>query len=305
MPDGSQHTAVAREILVRYLDAWVPAALHGARRVTYASDGSLDDARAALRVFGEFVDRLRGRELAMVLATSEERDAREWTRELDGLHRELGAPTELKVRVAAGPLAAVLGDRRRAGPTLLYLNGTGPATPANEVARLVAGGAAELLLAVHPRTEGQPAGALAAGYRDAVRAAGLSATLLAELVDHGGDSHLLLFATPAVKHLEKFKDELWSVDEFAGVRYRDPFDTGRTLLDISLTPDLGPLRRSVLAQLAGQRRTVAQLRQWSLEETLYRPADLNRALTGLLHSAAIGREPDKGRLTADTLIWAS
>ena len=62
---------VTRELLVRYLDSWAPAALHGAKRATFAQvwagEPDAEAAEAALRVFGEFADRLRGRRLAVVL----------------------------------------------------------------------------------------------------------------------------------------------------------------------------------------------------------------------------------------------
>ncbi len=49
-------------------------------------------------------------------------------------------------------------------------------------------------------------------------------------------AQLLVFATTSGKSLEGFKDALWAVDEYAGVRYRDPGDPERHLIDISLTP---------------------------------------------------------------------
>ena len=64
---------VTRELLVRYLDVWTPAALHGAKRVTfaYASSEPAEDlaatAEAALRGFAEFDDLLRARRLTYVI----------------------------------------------------------------------------------------------------------------------------------------------------------------------------------------------------------------------------------------------
>src|SRR3954469_14707845 len=59
-----------REVLVRHLEAWAPAALHRARRATYVhgyadSDGGAS-AEAALRVFVEQSDLVRGRELTVL-----------------------------------------------------------------------------------------------------------------------------------------------------------------------------------------------------------------------------------------------
>src|SRR3954451_13714271 len=73
-PDGvEQGMTVAdlkREVLVRHLETWAPAALHRARRATYAH-GYADAgggvlAEAALRVFAEQSDLVRGRELTML-----------------------------------------------------------------------------------------------------------------------------------------------------------------------------------------------------------------------------------------------
>ena len=59
-----------REVLVRHLETWASAALHRARRATYVhgyadADGGFQ-AEAALRVFAEQSDLVRGRELTML-----------------------------------------------------------------------------------------------------------------------------------------------------------------------------------------------------------------------------------------------
>src|SRR3954454_20956831 len=66
---------VKREILVRHLEAWAPAALHRGRRATYVhgyadADGGVA-ARAALGVFVEQSDLVRGRELTMLAVAGE------------------------------------------------------------------------------------------------------------------------------------------------------------------------------------------------------------------------------------------
>ncbi|MBM0260846.1 hypothetical protein JNW89_33520, partial [Micromonospora sp. 4G55] len=59
---------VLRELLVRQLDHWLPAALHRSRRATLAlSYADPDAAEAALRVVAEFSDRLRGRRLTVLV----------------------------------------------------------------------------------------------------------------------------------------------------------------------------------------------------------------------------------------------
>ena len=53
---AAAHAAVKRELLVRYLDAWAPAALHGARKATFVLGYAVtadESAVAALRGGGE------------------------------------------------------------------------------------------------------------------------------------------------------------------------------------------------------------------------------------------------------------
>jgi len=75
------------------------------------------------------------------------------------------------------------------------------------------------------------------------------------------------------------------------------------LVDISLTPQLPPLRRVLLDELARRGRcTVAELQRHTLLESIYRPADAIGALTSAASAGAISREPEKGRLTPRTLV---
>jgi hypothetical protein len=263
--------AVIREILVRYLDAWTAVALHGGRPATFLSNAPVEDSVAALRVFGEFGDRLAGRSrLTMRLAAPDDSTGEAWRDQLSTVHSELGAPAGLAIEVSTDPLPAP------GGPAFVYATD-------GRVPEL--GRATEVLLVADTAVE-----------------LGLPATVAVELVS-SAQTRLVLFGTGNPKHLEKFKDELWSVDEFAGVRYRDPLDPGHTLVDISLAPDVGPLRRSLLRHLAeAGPQAVAELRRWTLDETIYRLADLNRLLTPLVSTGAVGRDPAKGRLTPETII---
>ncbi|HEY0804960.1 MAG TPA: hypothetical protein VGD84_07850, partial [Pseudonocardiaceae bacterium] len=116
-------------------------------------------------------------------------------------------------------------------------------------------------------------------------------------------TQLLVFASGDSRHLTTFKNELWAADEFAGIRYRDPRDAQHSLVDISLTPQLPPLRRALLAELARRGRcTVAELQRHTLLETIYRPADAIGALTSAAAAGAISRDPEKGRSTPRTLV---
>ncbi|HET8657575.1 MAG TPA: hypothetical protein VFM55_01095 [Micromonosporaceae bacterium] len=309
------HAVVKRELLVRYLDAWTPAALHHARRATYAQTWPLGDgppagrpaapdegtAAAALRVFGEFPELLARHRLAVVVAGVAQDAAPAVAASLAGVLAEVGSPPGLSHQVTSGPLAATL---RAAGaldgPLFAYVDAAGGPPPAfEELAELAAGRRTELLLAVDPAA----AETLAAGpVRAALGGAGLPHVACVELVDAAGTGQLLLFATGSAKHLVTFKEAMWAVDEYAGVRYRDPTDPDRALLDISLRPPLGPLKRQLLRHLKAGPCTVDQLRDFALGQTVYRAADVPAAVTSLLGAGALTRDPARGRLTGQTVI---
>jgi hypothetical protein len=284
-------TDVTRELLIRYLDTWAPGALSGGRRATFAlvsgSAVSVPAAEAALRVFAEFGDRLRGRELTMIVAGPGAEQAR--TR-LAEVQAELRTPAGLTVHTL--PDAALLPaglNAARAGSAPLLVALDGPTD--RETLRIVrAGRPGELLMITEQGSEG-------------VRNAGFSLHAAVDLVDADGRALLLSLGTPSAKSLETFKNELWAVDEFAGVRLRDPRDPEGRLLDISLSPDPGPLRRELLNHLDEVGAcTVTELKHFTMTDTVYRPADTVRALHGLLDSDAVTREPEHGRLGGDVVI---
>jgi hypothetical protein len=282
------HVAVRRDVLVRYLDAWTAVVLRSHRGGTYVESGESGFAGDAFRVFGEFADRLDGQHLDMVIAGVGADSP---------VVRELGAPPAgLSVRAVADP-----GELKMTGPVLAHLDVVEGGTLAEAdawrlVASLARGKAREVVFTV-PEVE------RAAEYRERLRAAGLASTVAVELVDEDGRAQLLVFATGDNRHLATFKNELWAVDEFAGIRYRDPRDAEHTLVDISLAPQLVPLRRVLLAELARRGScSVADLQKHTLLETIYRPADAVGALTSAVSAGDITREPEKGRLTPRTIV---
>jgi hypothetical protein len=265
------HTAVKQELLVRYLDFWVPAALGHGRPATYLDRTPYGPA-AAVRVFVEFADLLTGRQLSMLVAGEPPEDPG-----VDGL-RVTAAPADLAAAVGKGPVLAHLAGEAPAG--LLTALGTARA--------------GELLLVTGPAA-GDP--------RQGLYQAGFAYAVAVELVDEAGEVELLRFATSAGRSLERFKDELWAVDQFAGVRYRDPTEPDAVPLDISNEPHPGPLRRALLAHLStGEPWSVNDLRTYALAHTLYRPADVTRALNLLLARGALARDPERGRLTGATVV---
>ncbi|GLY94438.1 hypothetical protein [Actinoplanes sp. NBRC 103695] len=291
-----------REVLVRHLETWAPAALHK-RRATYVHGGADADggalAEAALRVFAEQSDLVRGRELTMV-AVGE--DAAGVGPRLEAVGVDSPGFT---LHVVAGRvdarLAAVLKAVGAARvPLLGFIDATsasGPPSP-ESMAALAAGKPAEALLVL-------AAGAVADvdAYRAELRDLGFPLVAAVELATGEEPGELLVYATALGKSLESFKETLWAVDEFAGVRYRDPGDPERHLIDISLTPHPGPLRRELLAHLESVgEATVAELRTFALTETVYRAADASQVLQKLVASGAVTRSPDGGRLGGDVTI---
>lgn len=245
---------------MRYLDAWTATALRSQRGGTYVECGGF--AADALRVFGEFADRLDGHHLELVIV---------------GSAAPAEVPAGLSVRVVSDPR-----DLGVTGPVLTHLDGP-EAWPL--VASMARDKGHEVLVTA-------PAG-------DHHVEQGCSVELVAE----DGEARLLVFLTADVKHLATFKSELWAVDEFAGIRYRDPRDAEGILVDISLTPQLLPLRRALVAELTRRgHRTVAELQRFTLLETIYRPEDATGALTSAVTAGEVTRDPEKGRLTPRTVI---
>jgi hypothetical protein len=286
--------AVKREILVRHLETWAPAALHRGRRAAYVhgyADAAPELAEAALRVFTEQTDLVRGRELTMIALG----------RDVPGLP-ELPPAAGLTLHTIGGGTEERLGVALKASgavrvPLLGFLDASaseppGPAT----LAALTTGKPAEALVVL-------PAGASAADFRSELRQAGFPLVAAVELATSDDPGHTMVYATTLGKSLESFKDLLWAVDEYAGVRYRDPGDPERHPIDISLTPHPGPLRRELLRHLESRgAATVTELRTFALTETVYRAADATRVLHALIDAGTVTRDPAHGRLGGDVVV---
>jgi hypothetical protein len=290
---------VKRELLVRHLEAWAPAALHRARRVTYvhgyADADSGASAEAAVRVLIEQTDFVRGRELSMIAVGEDVSALGERLAELVG-----GAAGPAVHAVSGGTALRLAVALKAAGALRVPLLGFLDAAAAGEtpepstVEALAAGKPAEVLLALPPGVSVEP-------YR-----AAWPLFAAVELATGEEPGELLAFGTGSGKSLEGFKEALWAVDEFAGVRYRDPGDPERHLIDISLRPHPGPLRREMLAHLARVgSASVTALRTFALTETVYRAADATRVLQALIESGAVTRTPPHGRLGGDVEISPS
>ncbi|MFC4064614.1 hypothetical protein [Actinoplanes subglobosus] len=289
-----------RELLVRHLQAWAAGALHHARRATYVhgyADGDGGEAaEAAVRVLTDLPGLARGRELSMVAVGD---DVTGLGQRLGVAQRDAGAAAGLAVLPVGGgtderlPVALKAAGASRV-PLMGFLDATGASAPpaVTTVSAIAAGRPAEVLLVLPPGADIDP-----------YRGLGLPLLTVAELATGPEPGETVAFATTSGKSLETFKEALWAVDEFAGVRLRDPADPERHLIDISLNPDPGPLRREMTAHLerVGE-ATVAELRTFALTETVYRAADATRVLHTLIDSGAVAREPAHGRLGGDVLI---
>ncbi|HEX5200240.1 hypothetical protein ACFQS1_37445 [Paractinoplanes rhizophilus] len=287
-------STVKRELLVRHLEAWAPAALHRARRVFYThgfadADGG-ESAEAAARVLADQTDFVRGRELSMLLVGDD-------VTAVASRLAAIGELSSLPVHAVSGGAGALGVALKAAGAQRVPLLGFLDAASASEtpdpadVAALADGKPAEVLLSLPP-------GVSANDYREP-----WPLFTAVELATGEEPGELLAFGTTSGKSLEGFKEALWAVDEFAGVRYRDPGDPERHLIDISLQPHPGPLRREILAHLERVgRATVTELRTFALTETVYRAADVTRVLHTLADSGAVTRQPPHGRLGGDVVI---
>ncbi|MFC0508836.1 hypothetical protein [Micromonospora costi] len=303
--------AVRRELLVRQLETWLPGALHRSRRATLALAYAHDDAGsadAALGVVAEYADRLRGRRLTVLVLAGEAADL---PARLGPV--EAGLPADVAVHLVPGDPGRLPVAVKAAGaagaPLFSYvdLSAPGPIPPASESGGGAGGPDPAVLRAA---AGGRPAELLLCAGGDAragLGAAGFPLVTEVDLVPGGGrPASRIAFGTGSDRSLEAFKDALWAVDEFAGVRYRDPADPAGRLLDIALDPEPGPLRRELLAELTRSGpRTVTELRRYALTSTVYRSSDAVRALTGLLAAGSVTRDPVAGRLGGDVVITAA
>ncbi|GGM06233.1 hypothetical protein [Micromonospora yangpuensis] len=323
-------------LLSRQLDAWLPAALQRSRRATLALACGAGDAgtlTGALSQISRYADRLRGARLTvLVLAdtdTSSGTGSGAGTNTGSGtgtgsdsgtdagtdLAARLGAveaslPAEVAVHLVPGDVTRLPVALKAAGaagaPVFTLVVPPGPAgTPASVVVAAAATGRpAELLLVADASVRAGLAQRfpLVTEVELTSAEAGLSSAA-------AGVSRVVAFATSSDRALEAFKTALWAVGAEQPLRLRtlpapaDPRDP--VPLTVSTEPEVGPLGRELLAELGRSGpRTVTELRRHALTGTVYRAADAVRALTELLATGAVRRDPEAGRLGGDVVIHA-
>ncbi|WP_433498587.1 three-Cys-motif partner protein TcmP [Sphaerimonospora sp. CA-214678] len=143
---------------------------------------------------------------------------------------------------------------------------------------------------------------LVSAYRDSLNAAGFPYVISFEMLDEGGHDLHLVFGTTSHKGLEKMKDAMWKVDPIRGVTFRDPRDPDQLQFEFSFDPDTRPLQRAILDELAKGERTLEQLKEFALLETVYRPPHVTPVVKYLLERGIVVRHPTRGQLSGDKII---
>jgi three-Cys-motif partner protein len=142
-------------------------------------------------------------------------------------------------------------------------------------------------------------------YRDSLKTAGFTYVLSFEMIDDTGSDLHLVFGTKDPLGLERMKDAMWKVDPVRGVHYRDPRVPDQAAFEFDLHPDLEPLSLEILRILGDGERTVAQLQDHALLETVYRPPHARSAIIAMLKHGLVERQPSTGQVTRATRVRAT
>lgn len=206
-------------------------------------------------------------------------------------------PFELLQRVAGNRGSEVL---LTFGPAFLTRFGTDPRHSAKGDAAF--GGTH--WQGVYTQPKEQKGRFLADAYRHiTLPQAGFEYTLAFEMRDEGGHTLWLIFATNHPAGLEKMKDAMWDVDPYRGLRYVDAADPDQMALDIRPEPFTGPLRRELLARIDQEDKgaTIAQLQDFTLRETIYKPTHVLSAVRALIAAGQLEAKT-QGRLGKTTFV---
>ncbi|MBQ0904562.1 hypothetical protein [Micromonospora sp. U21] len=289
-------TDFLRELLVRQLTTWLPAALHRSRRATVALAWAGDDAggaEAALRVIAGHADQVRGRRVTVLVLAD---GAADLPTRLGPVEAEL--PAEVTVHLLPGvpdrlPVA-VKAAGAAGSPLFCFMDLPGAVTP-------------KLLTAAANGRTGEVLLHAGSGARDALVAAGFPLVAeVAPVLPDGAAAGVIAFGSRSDRSLEAVRDALWAVGADLDVRFRDPADPAGAPVDVAGDPDPEPLARELLAELRqGGPRPVTELRRHTLTATVYRAADATRALTDLLDAGDVRRERETGRLAGDEIITST
>ncbi|MET8087995.1 hypothetical protein [Micromonospora sp. NPDC005237] len=286
-------TDFLRELLVRQVTTWLPAALHRSRRATVAlawagADGGA--AEAVLRVVVGHAAQVRGRQVTVLVLAD---GAADLPARLGPIEAEL--PAEVTVHLLPGgpdrlPVA-VKAAGAAGSPLFCFLDLPGEVPP-HLLGAAANGRTGEVLLHAGGVTR---AALVAAGFPLVAE--------VAPVLPDGAAAGVVAFGSRSDRSLEALRDALWTVGAELGVRYRDPADPTAPPVDVAGDPALEPLAGELLAELRrGGPRPVTELRRHTLTATVYRAADANRALANLVETGDVRRERDSGRLAGDEII---
>ncbi|WP_189159275.1 three-Cys-motif partner protein TcmP [Lentzea pudingi] len=141
-------------------------------------------------------------------------------------------------------------------------------------------------------------------YRHTLKSAGFGFLLDFELVDRRGNVLYLVFGTRHKLGVEKMKDALWEVDRAYGVGFRDPRDQQEEALFAVDEPQLAPLGRLVLPEIAKaglHGRKIGTLIDYTLCETVFRKQHIIPTIESLRAQGKVEtRKP--GRITYGTEV---
>jgi three-Cys-motif partner protein len=146
---------------------------------------------------------------------------------------------------------------------------------------------------------------LVSTYRQSLISAGFRYVISFEMVDESGHDLHLVFGTSNPTGLQRMKDAMWNADPVQGMRFRDPRDPDQMTFGFDLHPNLGPLRRSLLAKLDQSDQTVAELQDYALLETVHRKPHALAATREILREGLAERDPPAGQLSGATRIKIS
>lgn len=141
---------------------------------------------------------------------------------------------------------------------------------------------------------------LAVEYRKTLRRAGFRHTLSFKMIDEGGHPLYLLFGTSNDRGLARMKDAMWKVDPVRGLSFRDPRDPAQLAFPMD-KPSFEGLERFLVALVAERGACgVDELRQATLEETMYREEEVIKVLRALRDRNLL--RCDSARITRKSVI---
>ena len=119
-------------------------------------------------------------------------------------------------------------------------------------------------------------------YRNRLTQWGFPLHLTFELVDEKGHELLLVFGTGSSRGIEKMKDAMWRIDPVTGSRFRDPRDPNQMQLDLSEgDPNLSLLSQQILSELESGPKSMKELQNFTLLETVYKKVHAKKAVDAL------------------------